>query len=632
MERKADKSATPHPARLTAHATVDFHADLFARVFTEPLTARIKDRLRLRAVQRQIDDAADAASLWLARFFKNRKLSTKEVTVLLKGLAPLADAIELAEIANPNLSVEGISQRVLAQLIPPKPVRVAGKEVEFRVATQSIIQVLMIVAPVLLEWQRAKFANTFEPARKIVLRLNQISEQMQLLAQHGQHALDERYELDYRDYLLQRFFRVDAGTIRATNHIDVDLRELFVMPRFGPVRGVIGRNQKLMNLTAAREAQQRRPPKALPMSVAEIERVGLDQWLDGDYQAAFDASKVQLALDEALQQPRLVMVGAPGGGKSTFFEWFQMQVAGVDVELIANDQQAIPILLRVRQLDLATLPQVNGAGMLALATASADRAALMPPGWLARQMQAGRVLLMLDGLDECEPKLRDEKLLPWLRGLIARYPDCRYLISARPLGYALGTLLDLGFVERELYEFDDAQMADYTRHWCTAVRLAQHESEIEARREGAADGSRIMASVADNDTLRSLARNPLLLSAMCLVNYFEGGELRSNQSGLYQLCVEGLLHHWDTKRGIRSAFSLDEKMRVCRAVALAMQADDRAEYTEQQVLRTFELALLDKPRARKLLDYMRYRTGLLIEQRPGVFGFAHLTFQEYLAN
>ena len=73
-------------------------------------------------------------------------------------------------------------------------------------------------------------------------------------------------------------------------------------------------------------------------------------------------------------------------------------------------------------------------------------------------------------------------------------------------------------------------------------------------------------------------------------------------------------------------------MRVCRAVALAMQADDRAEYTEQQVLRTFELALLDKPRARKLLDYMRYRTGLLIEQRPGVFGFAHLTFQEYLAN
>ena len=48
---------SPHASRPTPHATLDFHADLFARVFGEPFTARIKDRLRLRAVQRQIEDA-----------------------------------------------------------------------------------------------------------------------------------------------------------------------------------------------------------------------------------------------------------------------------------------------------------------------------------------------------------------------------------------------------------------------------------------------------------------------------------------------------------------------------------------------------------------------------------------------
>ncbi len=641
----------PRAPHSTLYATVDFHADLFGRVFTEPLTARIKDRLRLRAVQRQIEDAADAASQWLTRFFKNRKLAAKDIQAILKGLAPLADAIVLAEIANPNQFVDVISQRILAELAVPKAVRAASKEAEFRVAAQSIIQVLMIVAPVLLEWQRAKFASTFEPARKIVLRLNQISEQMQLLAQHGQSVLDERYELDYRDYLLQRFFRVDAGTIRATTQMDVDLRELFVMPRLGPVRGPVGRNHKLMNLTAAREALQVRPAKPLPMSVAEIERIGLDQWLDGDFAATFDAGKVQLALDEALQQARLVVVGGPGGGKSTFFEWLQVQVAGADVGLIANDQQAIPMVLRVRQLDLQALPNPTSASMIAIATASADRAALMPSGWLDRQMQSGRVLFMLDGLDECEPVLRDEKLLPWLRDLIARYPDCRYLISSRPLGDELGALLDLGFVERELREFDDTQIVDYTRHWCTAVRLAQHEGEAEARREGAADGARIVADFADDEALRSLAQNPLMLSAMCLVNYFEGNpqnlrglntdHLESNErpldpggfidrAALYRLCVEGLLHHWDARRGIRSAFSLDEKMRVCREVAIAMQADDRAEYTSQQVLRVFEATLQDKSRARKLLEHLRYRTGLLVERRPGVFAFAHLTFQEYL--
>ncbi len=36
-------------------------------------------------------------------------------------------------------------------------------------------------------------------------------------------------ELSYRDY--QRFHRVEAGTGRMTTNLDVDLRELFVMPR-----------------------------------------------------------------------------------------------------------------------------------------------------------------------------------------------------------------------------------------------------------------------------------------------------------------------------------------------------------------------------------------------------------------
>jgi hypothetical protein len=49
------------------------------------------------------------------------------------------------------------------------------------------------------------------------------------------------------------------------------------------------------------------------------------------------------------------------------------------------------------------------------------------------------------------------------------------------------------------------------------------------------------------------------------------------------------------------------------------------------VLKVFTDVLKDKDRAKKLLEHIRYRTGLLIERRAGVFVFAHLTFQEYLA-
>ena len=100
---------------------------------------------------------------------------------------------------------------------------------------------------------------------------------------------------------------------------------------------------------------------------------------------------------------------------------------------------------------------------------------------------------------------------------------------------------------------------------------------------------------------------------------------------LYRLCVEGLLHHWDLRRGIHSEFTLDEKLRVCREVALTMQADDLAEYGIDRVESIFAEVLNDPDRSSKLLEHIRYRTGLLLERRHGVFGFAHLTFQEYLA-
>ena len=122
-----------------------------------------------------------------------------------------------------------------------------------------------------------------------------------------------------------------------------------------------------------------------------------------------------------------------------------------------------------------------------------------------------------------------------------------------------------------------------------------------------------------------------MLSAICLVNYFEGGQLPKDRAVLYRLCVEGLLHNWDQRRGILSEFSFDEKLRVTREVALQMQLRDRAEYEVEAVQEVFFSVLKDPERASSLLQHVRYRTGLLLERRPGVFAFAHLTFQEYLA-
>jgi len=597
---------------------LDFYGELFDRLFSQPFRPRIGDRRRRNEVLRQVEAAADAASASLTRFFLNQQLSEATVEEILAIFEAIADLLKLENISNPNVTTDAIVAKLLESL--PYPQNLQGASVSvYRLALYTIVQVLMLVGPVMAEWQKLNFSSTFELPRKVVNRLNETSSQIDAQGRSGQAGADERYELLYRDYLLQRFYQVEAGTVRMTTNLDVDLRELFVMPRVA-VRpfSQLGEGEEneigfsLMGLAAARQRYGELGDRIgqAPKSKAKEE-------------------ETDSALDRVKKSDRAVIVGLPGAGKSTFFEWLQVQLASVEEKFVLGEQQAIPLLLRVRQLDLTNLPK--GAALIAKATASQDRANLMPDGWLDRQMKAGRVLFMLDGLDETEPEDLQEYLLPWLFDLLEKYPNCHYLISSRPVGYPPGLLRRQKFVECDLLDFNESQIGEYACHWCTAVRLAQNEIEEEARREGEKEGEEIVNGFQSHPYIRDLARNPLMLSAICLVNYFEGGRLPEDRALLYRLCVEGLLHNWDKRRGIHSEFQLQEKLRTCREVALSMQSRDLAECEADDVRNIFADVLGDAERAAKLLEHIRYRTGLLLERRPNVFGFAHLTFQEYLA-
>lgn len=566
---------------------------------------------------RQVEESADAASQSLTRFFVNGQLSDQEVRDILGGFTKLSSLLALEQIANPNLAPESVVEDLLTRMPCPQALRQTRQDAVYRVALHSVVQTLMLVGRVMGQWQTVNFSSTFELPRRVVEQLNVISDQMNALGASGQDAADRRFELIYRDYLLQRFHRVEAGTVKMTTNMNIDLRELFVMPR------VLVRPQRKKKSGAL-------VAESDPLSLA-LAREIFGQAIETAPESAQKKTKDRSikALKQVKRKLRNVIVGLPGSGKSTLFEWLQLQVAAVETAYPLGGEQAIPLLLRVRQLNPKTLP--TEAAMIEKATASSDHAALMPEGWVERQMTAGRVLFMLDGLDETEPELCDDYILPWLAQLCEKYPGCAYLVSSRPVGYPQGALRSLRFTESDLQNFEDAEIAEYVRHWCVARRLAQDEPEAEARREGAAEGAAIVNDFNRNPYVRNLAQNPLMLSAICLVNYFERGKLPEDRAVLYKLCVEGLLHHWDSRRGIHSEFTLEEKLRTCREVALAMQAEERAEYEAKRVERIFSVTLGDPDRARKLLEHIRYRSGLLIERRAGMFAFTHLTFQEYLA-
>src|SRR4029453_4829308 len=72
---------------------------------------------------------------------------------------------------------------------------------------------------------------------------------------------------------------------------------------------------------------------------------------------------------------------------------------------------------------------------------------------------------------------------------------------------------------------------------------------------------------------------------------------------------------------------------LLRRLALTMQLQGVAEVDEHQVADSFRMTLGDvggNADVAQIITNIRDRSGLLGERRPGIYGFSHLTFQEYL--
>lgn len=164
---------------------IDFYGTPFDHIFSDSFRSRINERLKRNAVLRQVQEAADAASQSLTRFFSNERLNEQQVIRLLEGFALLGDRLKLSDIANPNVSPEARVEALLVEMPCPEVVRQAGHDAAYRVALHSVVQVLMLVGPVMAEWQKLSFSSTFELPRRVVNRLNQISEQLDVLGRAG---------------------------------------------------------------------------------------------------------------------------------------------------------------------------------------------------------------------------------------------------------------------------------------------------------------------------------------------------------------------------------------------------------------------------------------------------------------
>ncbi|TVZ95112.1 NACHT domain-containing NTPase [Streptomyces sp. BK340] len=325
----------------------------------------------------------------------------------------------------------------------------------------------------------------------------------------------------------------------------------------------------------------------------------------------------------------LAVIGGPGSGKTTL-------ARNTALELCAHRwrpwKRRLPVLLYLR--DHATALLADEPPTLETVAVSAGWLdGKVPARWLASQLDRGGCVVMLDGLDEVADPAERGRVVAWVARQIQRHPHNTYVVTSRPHGYESNPLP--GAEVLQVRRFTWQQIERFLRQWSYATESrARGGTGHEVRAAAVRTATDLLARLRRQAALYDLAANPLLLTMTANVHRYRG-QLPGSRAELYAEMCDVLLHRRSEARGLTDATGLTgpHKQHVAQHLALAMMKARVRDWPVRDAARAIRVALRQVPgqvTAEVFLGVAR-KSGLLVERDHDVYGFAHLTLQEYLA-
>jgi hypothetical protein len=349
---------------------------------------------------------------------------------------------------------------------------------------------------------------------------------------------------------------------------------------------------------------------------------------------------------------RLVILGDPGGGKTTLLRWLatawllrtERPSDAAELPDVGSlpEGALLPILVRCRQLDREALGECTLADILLqalrpmeLKLPDGDLAALIEA--LVQQLDCGGAALLIDGLDEItDPQLRS-RFCGQLNTIATQYVLAPLIVTSRIVGYReMPRRLGQGFRHATLADLTAEAKDDFVRRWCEAV-----ERDPTRRHD---EQAKLLAGIHDaSRRIERLTGNPMLLTTMALVQR-KVGRLPARRHKLYEEAV-GVLLNW--RGDVDAPLDADEAWPQLEYLAWAMCDRGEQQLRRDQVLDLLDAVRREYPHIRPLMQHtpeeflrlVESRTRLLVEvgaqqhngRQTPVYEFRHLSIQEYLA-
>lgn len=381
---------------------------------------------------------------------------------------------------------------------------------------------------------------------------------------------------------------------------------------------------------------------------------------------------------------RAIVLGDPGSGKTTLLRFLALQhgralangaertlvnslprmSAPEDVEDVAPEDLGpvrLPIYVRIaeyaearrkdRQLSLLSFLPAYWVGQQTPVEADALQAIF------ADFLDRRRALLLFDGLDEISSLTERRDVVRQIENFVrAQVPVSadpltlkarlersamaegnQVIITSRIAGYHAAPLQE-AIAHHIVCDMSDDAIELFLERWALAVeeRRNPDSSETERRRRAIEQVSSLRQEL-DRPGVKRLAVNPLLLTLLALLQRGEG-RLPRLRIDLYRNATRTLIETWRS-----SSLKEDEVIDVIGPVALWIHTHRPSGFaTEAELLDLVKDALAkwrgEDPKAlppsfrtevHEFLDAVRRESGLVLARGEGLYGFAHLTFQEY---
>ncbi|MBN3870518.1 NACHT domain-containing NTPase [Nostoc sp. JL33] len=349
------------------------------------------------------------------------------------------------------------------------------------------------------------------------------------------------------------------------------------------------------------------------------QRLGIDELLQQCKSQDFDlfglnriTEKRVPGLEAVEKHPKLMILGKPGAGKTTFLKYLAIQCIGGEFQA-----ERVPIFVTLKNF----AEVANKPGLLQHITEET----INPISSIRDILTYGKALVLLDGLDEVREEDSD-RILKEIREFSDRFPKNQFVMTCR---IAAREYTFEKFTDVEVADFDDDQISNFANNWF---------------KEKAVKPETFIKGLEENNRIKELAASPLLLTLLCLA-FEESGDFPANRSELYKEGLDALLKKWDAKRGIQrdqiyKKLSVQRKEDLLSKMALTTFEESdyffKQKVAEQYIteyIRNLPNANTDEEAlqldSEQVLRSIEHYHGLVVARAKRIYSFSHLTFHEY---